>query len=136
MFQSIKLLKSEPIADGKLRIVYQIKDTCFAEDIELIGPHTETSSYEPVAILKVYARRSLNIVRNLAIYYLTIDGANYIAIDAAFLEHRFPTLNYRKLYSKTVRISFDDYKQMIARFNRAEINLAGKLGFNLEATPI
>lgn len=118
MFHSITLLKREVIADNKLRIVLSIKDTCFSQEIELIGPNLYSAYYEPVGILKTYIDRSLNAVRNLAIYYLTIpEGNKCLTTDAYIIEEHFPTFNYRQKFSKVVKIYYDDFKQLINEYN-------------------
>lgn len=121
MFHSISLLKQEVTADSKLRITFTIKDTCFSQDIELVGPRVAESYYETVAIFKVYTSRSLNVVRNLAIYYLTLgEGAEYLLTDVGFFDKHFSTLNYRTRYFKLVKLYYDDYKQVINEYNKEE----------------
>lgn len=121
MFHSITLLKNELTDDNKLRITFTVKDTCFMQDIELVGPRVAEAYYEVLAIFQVYTNRSLNVVRNLAIYYATLtDGINYINTDVSFFDNCFPHLNYRSKYHKLVKLYYNDLKQLIDEYNKEE----------------
>jgi len=43
MFHSISIFSKEEVANNKLRIVINVKDTCFQETVELIGPRVDDS---------------------------------------------------------------------------------------------
>ena len=122
MFHSISLINNEVTADGKLRVTFNIKDTCFSQDIELVGPRVDSAHYEAIAILQAYTKRSLNVVRNLAIYYLTLGsgGANYIKLDTQFFDRYFASYNYREKYYKLVELYYKDYQIVVDEFNKEE----------------
>jgi hypothetical protein len=122
MFHSISHLNNEVTADGKLRVSFNIKDTCFSQDIELIGPRVDSAHYEAVAIFQVYTKRSLNVTRNLAIYYLTLGagGTNYLKSDTQFFDRYFASYNYTAKYFKLVELYHKDYQIVIDEYNKEE----------------
>ena len=111
-------------AEHQLRTTFRIKDSCFEQDIEIVGTNIDTAYCEPVAVFKTYMNRSLNVVRNLAVYYLTMpEGYKYITTDVPHIEMYFPILNYQKRYSKLVKISYDIYKKMLNEYNLKELEV-------------
>jgi len=121
MFHSISIFSKEEVANNKLRIVINVKDTCFQETVELIGPRVDDSYYEPIAIYKAYSTRKLNAVRNLAIYYVTMaEGYKYIFTDVSFFIQFFPTINYNMQSAKLVKLYYDDLNKLIEIYNKQE----------------
>jgi hypothetical protein len=120
MFNGIALLNREVIA-GKSRVAFNIKDTCFSQDIELFGPTFLGAPYfEPVAILKAYTLRKLNAARNLAIYYITLGEEKFIDHDLSVFENNFPSLEYGTKHIRSVRRYYQDMKTLIREYERQE----------------
>jgi hypothetical protein len=105
MFHSISIFSKEEIANNKLRIVIQVKDTCFKETVELTGPRVDDAYYEPVALYKAYAMRKLNAVRNL---------------DVSFFTQFFPTVDYNMQNAKLVKVYYNDFKKLIEAYNKQQ----------------
>jgi hypothetical protein len=121
MFHSISIFSKEEVANNKLRIVINVKDTCFKETVELIGPRVDDAYYEPVAIYQSYSNRKLNAVRNLAIYYVTMaEGYKYIFTDVKFFAQFFATINYNMQSAKLVKLYYDDLNILIEAYNKQE----------------
>lgn len=111
MFRSLQLLNLEVIHEGFLA-TFNIQDTCFQQTVSIIIPTSGPEFYEPVAIIKVYSNRKLNVVRNLSIYYASITKGTsnkyvckLLAADRAYLDRWFSSINFGKIYYPLLKIS-------------------------------
>lgn len=109
MFYSIDILPNIEYTNGGKRVTYNIKDTCFSQEITILKPlNLRSSEVKPVALFQVYLQRNLYVARNLACYYLTLpDGYKRIMTDAHNFHRYFPRLNYAK-YMKVIQLHYND----------------------------
>lgn len=98
MFVSISCVKQEA-DDNRVRITFKIEDTCFSQEQMVVGPsrvYMGSNDLIPIAILMLYARRNLNVVRNLVKYYIWQHKGHILRVnaDAEFIMSHYPQLGY------------------------------------------
>jgi len=121
MFCEITLIKKE-IVNAELRVLFKIKDTCFNDIIEIIAPRGENGLVcEPIAIIKLYQKRNLNIARNLALYYITLsEGCKFLESDKNLIETAIPSLSYTQYISKSVEIYYREFEYALTKYKKQE----------------